>query len=111
MLATQKTKATLGNASGSNAKEKATPGSTTKKSKELGEVAVLAESGQGGEVKTKAKSGNATKALVESASGTEKTKLTTRNASKKLKELGEVAALAESGTEKRKQHQGTLVRS
>jgi hypothetical protein len=37
-------------------------------------------------------------ALAESGhGGTEKSKLTTRNASKKLKELGEVAALAESG--------------
>jgi hypothetical protein len=47
-----KTKATLGNANG-NAKEKAMPGSTSKKLKELGEVAALAESAQGGEVKTK----------------------------------------------------------
>jgi hypothetical protein len=67
-----KMKATWGNTSGSNAKEKATLGSTTKKLKELGEVAALAESGQGGKVKTKAKSGNATKVLVESASGTER---------------------------------------
>jgi hypothetical protein len=49
-----KTKATLGNASGSNAKEKATPGSTTKKLKELGEVSALAESGLGGKGKAKA---------------------------------------------------------
>jgi hypothetical protein len=62
-------------------------------------------------VKTKATSGNATKVLVENASGTEKTKPTVGNATKKLKELEEVAALAESGKEKRKQHRGTLVRS
>ncbi len=49
-----KTKATLGNTSGSNSKEKPTPGSTTKKKKELGEVAANAESGLGGKGKAKA---------------------------------------------------------
>jgi hypothetical protein len=58
-----KTKATLGNASGSNAKEKPMPGSTTKKKKELGEVAANAESGLGGKGKAKATSRNASKKL------------------------------------------------
>ncbi len=95
------TKVLVESASGTE-ETKSTPGYGSNKLKELGEVAALVESGQGGEVKKKAKSGNATEVLVESASGTEKTKPTSGYGSNKLKELGEVAALAESGTEKTK---------